>query len=187
VPPGGTRRRSSAWSASCCWRATAPIARTGLAGIAPYARKGSRTDPAGELQAINRVVRASQLLPEPFYTLLCDYPKGAPADIFQAFDWEQFTAHGEDTIALVHTFQGTFGGILVAAQRQYYVSTGFNAEQAIAGLLPAPGGTLVIYTNHTSTDQLTGFGSGAKRTIGRSLMASELQKLFQSVSEAVTR
>jgi hypothetical protein len=158
---------------------------SGLAGIAPYARDGSQTDPASELAAMNRVVRASQLLPASFYSLLSDYPKRAPTDLVQAFYWNQFTAHGEDTLALVHAFEGTFGGTLVAVQRQYYVSTGFNAVQEIAGLLPAPGGTLVIYTNHTSTDQLRGFGAGAKRGIGRSIMAGELQRLFRAA--AVTR
>jgi hypothetical protein len=159
----------------------------GLVGIAPYARDGSQTDPVSELAAMNRVVGASQLLPASFYSLLSDYPKETPADLVQAFYWDQFTAHGQDTLALVHAFEGTFGGTLVAVQRQYYVSTGYNAEQEIAGLLPVPEGTLVIYTNHTSTDQLTGFGAGAKRRLGRSLMASELQKLFQAASGAATQ
>jgi hypothetical protein len=159
----------------------------GLAGIAPYARKGSQTDAAGELTGVNRVVRANKVLPAPFYDLLDHYPQSAPADLTEIFYWSQFTAHGEDTITLVHAFQGTFGGNLVAVQRQYYVSTGYNVEQAIVGFLPAEQGTLVLYGNHTSTDQLAGFGSSAKRSIGRQLMADELQKLFTATAAAVTR
>jgi hypothetical protein len=34
------------------------------------------------------------------------------------------------------------------------VSTGYNIEQAVVGLLPLEDGTLVAYTNHTSTDQV---------------------------------
>ncbi len=65
-------------------------------------------------------------------------------------------------------------------QRQYYVSTGYNAEQAIVAFLPVGDGTLVIYTNHTSTDQVAGFGGGAKRTIGRTVMAAQLEKIFEA-------
>ena len=38
----------------------------------------------------------------------------------------------------------------------------------------------MIYTNHTSTGQVAGFGGSAKRTIGRKFMASELEKLFET-------
>ena len=72
-------------------------------------------------------------------------------------------------------------------QRQFYVSTGYNAEQAIVGFLPVPDGTLVVYTNHTSTDQVAGFASGAKRSIGRKFMASQLESLFQKTRAAAGR
>jgi hypothetical protein len=140
----------------------------GLAGIAPYARQGARTDPA-------------------FYDLLDSYPKGTPADATEALYWSQFTAHGEDTIALIHSLHATFDGILIGVQRHYYVSIGYNIEQAITGFLPADGGTLVIYTNHTSTDQVAGFGGSAKRGIGRKFMAGELKKLFENARTAVAR
>ncbi len=72
-------------------------------------------------------------------------------------------------------------------QRHYYVSTGYNVEQAIAGFLPVKEGTLVIYTNRTTTDQLAGLGSSTKRTIGRKIMAGELKKLFEKSRAAVVQ
>ena len=159
----------------------------GLAGIAPYARKNSKTDPTGDLSGINRAVRESGLLPPAFCDLLSTYPKGTPPDLTEKFYWSQFTAHGTDTIALVHAIQGTFAGTLIAVQRHYYVSTGYNVEQAIAGFLPVTEGTLVIYTNRTSTDQLAGFGSSTKRTIGRKIMSGELKKLFEKTRAAVVQ
>lgn len=69
--------------------------------------------------------------------------------------------------------------------RQFYVSEGFNCEQAIAALLPAQGGTVVIYSNHTSTDQVEGFGGGAKRSIGRGMMAKQLEALFGELQRQV--
>jgi len=159
----------------------------GLGGIAPYARNGGETDPAADFRKMDQRVRASQVLPTAFYDLLEGYPKNVPPDVSETFSWQQFTAHGQDTLALVHVMQGTFGGSLVTVQRQYYASTGYNAVQAIVGFLPTDGGTLVVYTNHTSTDQVAGFGGGAKRTLGRKFMASELEKLFERARAAVAR
>ena len=159
----------------------------GLAGIAPYARDGASADPAADLAAVNATVRKPALLPPAFYDLLDHYPKGIPADATDTLYWSQFTAHGEDTIALIQSLHATFDGILIGVQRQYYVSTGYNIEQAITGFLPVEGGTLVIYTNHTSTDQVGGFGGGAKRSIGRKFMASELQKLFEKARAAAAQ
>lgn len=56
------------------------------------------------------------------------------------------------------------GGIPVRVGRHYYASTGYNLVQTVAGFLPVAEGTLVIYTNRTSTDQLEGFGASAKRS-----------------------
>jgi hypothetical protein len=50
--------------------------------------------------------------------------------------------------------------------------------------LPAQGGTVVVYSNHTSTDQVAGFGGGAKRSIGSKLMASELEGMFTKLQKA---
>jgi hypothetical protein len=152
----------------------------GLAGIAPYARRRGPMDPAADLREVIRGARATGILPTVFYDLLADYPKGASADLSQVFYWAQFTSGGRDTISLVHSFQGRFGGRLVAVQRQYYVSTGFNTSQAIVGFLPAPGGTFVLYTNRTSTDQLLGLAGGTRLRLGQRLMAGELEKLFDT-------
>jgi len=157
----------------------------GLQGIATYAREGSQDDPAGDLVRVGRLVRATKVLPKEFYDLLDNYPKDVPPGLDETFYWSQFTAHGEDTIALVHVLRDTFGDDRIVMQRHFYVSTGYNTEQAIVGFLPVEKGTLVVYTNHTSTDQIAGFGGSAKRGIGRRLMATELQKLFDGVRAKV--
>jgi hypothetical protein len=152
----------------------------GLAGIAAYARAGSVTSPSHDLAAVNRGVRATRVLSTKLYDLLDRYPDDLPSDFAENLYWVQFRAHGEDTIALEHVFQATFDETAVLVQRQYYVSTGYNAEQAIVAFLPVEDGTLVIYTNHTSTDQVAGVGGSARRTIGRTFMAGQLQRVFQA-------
>jgi hypothetical protein len=69
--------------------------------------------------------------------------------------------------------------------RQYYVSTGYNAQQAVAGFLPVQEGTLVVYSGHAFTDQVTGFGGSMKRGIGRRMMADKMKQVFEAARTKV--
>ena len=68
-------------------------------------------------------------------------------------------------------------------ERQFYVSTGYNAEQAVAAFLPADAGTVVVYANRTSTDQIAGLGARAKRSIGSKVLASQLEETCSNAPE----
>jgi hypothetical protein len=81
----------------------------------------------------------------------------------ERFDWSNYNAHDTPTFVLTHRFSMREGDAYVLAQRQYYVSRGYNVMQAVGGFLPVEEGTVVVYTNRTSTDQVTGFGGGTKR------------------------
>jgi hypothetical protein len=159
----------------------------GLAGIAPYARAGGATSASDDLAAFNRGARATRTFATKVYDLLDRYPDDIPPGFAENHYWTQFRAHGEDTIALEHVFQVTLDDSAVLVQRQYYVSRGYNAEQAIVAFLPVDQGTLVIYTNHTSTDQVAGFGGGTKRAIGRGLMAGQLKRVFETTRAGLGR
>ncbi len=78
------------------------------------------------------------------------------------------------------------GAARAVVQRQYYVSTGYNAEQAIAEFLPVKSGTIVVYTNCTFTDRVAGFGGPAKRSIGRRMMSTKLEQIFAAVRTQVS-
>ena len=132
----------------------------------------------------NRGARASHILATKVYDLLDRYPDDIPPDFAENHYWMHSWAHGEDIVALEHVFQVTLDDSAVLVQRQYYVGRGPNAEQAIVAFLPDDQGTLVIYTNHTSTDQVAGFGGGTKRAIGRRLMAGQLKRLFETLVPA---
>ena len=79
-----------------------------------------------------------------------------------------------------HLLAASDGAARAVVQRQHYVSTGYNAQQAVAGFLPVSGGTLVVYAGHAFTDQVAGFGGSAKRGIGRRVMAEQLKRLFEA-------
>jgi hypothetical protein len=159
----------------------------GLAGIAPYARAGPATSPSDDLAAFNRGARASQILPTKVCDLLERYPDAVPPGFAENHYWIQFRARGKDTVALEHVLQVTLENSAVLVQRQYYVSEGYNAEQAIVVFLPVDQGTLVIYTNYTSTDQVAGFAGGTKRAIGRTLMAGQLKNVFETTRAGLRR
>ncbi|PYQ10125.1 MAG: hypothetical protein DMH00_11785 [Acidobacteria bacterium] len=50
-----------------------------------------------------------------------------------------------------------------------------------AGLVPADGKTLVFYLNRTSTDQVAGFMTGTRHSMGRKIMEKEVRKHFEDV------
>jgi len=156
----------------------------GLAGIAPYLRgSGAPRSVADDLRVSLDSLKALKRYAPAAYTAMAEYPRSLPAGSEDHFTWVQLMAHGAPTIVLTQALIVPDGESYLAMQRQFYVSEGFNGEQAVAGILPAAGGTIVVYANHTSTDQVAGFGGSAKRSIGSKLMSSELQGIFGKVQK----
>jgi len=154
----------------------------GLAGIEPYARADGKTrSPADELRAATHATKRLHSMVPAVQALLLDYPGGKPPGTEEAYRWSHYTAHGVPTLALTHSLYVPEGDAFVVAQRQFYVTSGYNCEQGVAALLPMKTGTLVVYSNRTSTDQVTGFGGSAKRSIGSKLLGSQLEELYQKV------
>lgn len=153
----------------------------GLAGIAPYALAGGRTrSPGEEIRTATQASKTLEKYAPAAYRLLLSYPNGKPPGTEEILRWSHFTAHGTPTIVLTHVLIVPDGDAYVVAQRQFYASTGYNAEQALAAFLPAKdGGTVVVYANRTSTDQITGFGGGTKRSLGSKVLASQLETMFE--------
>jgi len=154
----------------------------GLDGIAPYARSSGTRSPAEEIRTMTKAASALQRYVPAAYQMLLSYPNNKPAGMEETFRWSQINAHDTPTYTLTHALFVPDGNAYVVVQRMFYVSTGFNAEQAIAALVPVQGGTVMIYGNRTSTDQVTGWGGSAKRSIGSKLLESQLESLAGKVS-----
>ena len=158
----------------------------GLDGIAPYARSGKDSlSAADELRTASKAAKALEKFVPEAYRLLSSYPQTKPKGTEESFGWSQFEAHGVPTIALTHYLFVPEGEAFIVVQRQFYVSASYNAEHALAAFLPTSGGTVVVYVNRTSTDQVTGFGGGAKRSIGSKLLASQIASLFETASKSL--
>jgi hypothetical protein len=79
------------------------------------------------------------------------------------------------------------GDALVIVSRQFYVSGSYNVGQSVIGIMPVKGGSVVFYQNRTSTDQVAGFGSGTKKSMGGKVMASQLKKLYEKVRDNIEK
>jgi hypothetical protein len=162
--------------------------KSGLDGIAPYARGGKQRSGAADLRSAAQAASAVKGPAPGFYETVLHYPKKPASGFNEVYNWQLYKAHGDPTVILTHGFTLHEGDAFHALQRQYYVSGGYNVEQAMAGFLPAAGGgTLVVYVNRTSTDQVAGFGGGTKRSMGAKLMASQLEGLYTKVEKAADK
>ena len=157
---------------------------SGLAGIAPYDRGSGRTgDLAADLRRASQATQDIHVHLPGFQKVLLGYPQATLPGMQERFFWLKSVIHDETTYVLVHFLVAADGAARVFARREYYVSTGYNAEQTLAGFLPVQGGTMVISTVHAFTDQVTGFGGSIKRGIGSKVMAGQMKKIYEAERE----
>jgi hypothetical protein len=157
---------------------------SGLAGIAPYDRGSGRTsDPASDLRKASQATKGLQKYMPAFQKVLLDYPQATLPGMQEKFFWLKSLIHGEMTYVLAHVLVAADGSARVVARREYYVSTGYNAEQSVGGFLPVQGGTVGITTIHAFTDQVTGVGGSVKRGIGSKVMAGKMKEIYEAARD----
>ena len=152
----------------------------GLDGIEPYARADGSRDGAAEVRAaLQKALPVVQKYTPAFADVLAHYPKGRPAGLEESYHWILYNLDNRPTPTLRHRMTLAVDGGLVAADRELYVGHGYNVMQALGALLPVEGGTVVFYGAHTSTDQVGGRSTALKHSIGRRVMAKQLEKIFE--------
>jgi len=152
----------------------------GLAGIAPYARGTDKQSQAAD--ALRRATEAAKGVKKyapAFYDVLLNYPQGKPAEFRERFFCIRYAMGGRPNFTLRHRLAMPLEDAYVVADREFYVSHDYNETQAVGGLLPVTDGTVVVYLNRTTTDQLGGFGASAKQAIGRTMMAKQISAIFE--------
>jgi len=157
---------------------------SGLAGIAPYDRGSGRTsDPASDLRKASQATQGLQKYMPAFQKVLLDYPQATLPGMQEKFFWLKSLIHDEMTYVLAHVLVAADGPVRVVARREYYVSTGYNAEQSVGGFLPVQGGTVGITSIHAFTDQVTGVGGSMKRGIGSKVMAGKMKEIYEAARD----
>jgi hypothetical protein len=100
------------------------------------------------------------------YAFLIGGPHAALPGFRESFLWVKSIIRDKPTYVLVHIFAMSEGEARAVVRREFYVSTGYNAEQTIAGFLPVADGTVVLCMSHAFSDQVGGSGGSIKRSIG---------------------
>ena len=161
--------------------------QSGLSGIAPYARGGSkRAMPGQELVlAIKETMTAAKR--QDYFQALLSYPANPLPDVEHRFYWFKQKVEGRPTFILAHRAIRLSANAALMTEEQYYVGHSFNSNFIAGGGLQVQGGTLVFYVNRTFTDQVAGFGSGLKHSIGRGRMLSEVAANLQRIREQLQK
>jgi len=151
----------------------------GLAGMAPYARRSGLCEPANELRRMSEAARLLKIHAPALQQVLLSYPERKPAGLEEHFFWLRYELDGRPNYTLRHRMALQVGETYAVADRDFYVSHGYNVSQSFAGLIPVPEGTMVVFRDRVSTDQVAGLGSSVKKGIGRGMMAEHLIAIFQ--------
>jgi hypothetical protein len=159
---------------------------SGLGGIAAYERAGGGSgDVASDLAKASRSASGAQKHMPALYAFLVDYPRGTLLEMQETYLWVKSVIREKPTYVLAHIFSAADGEARAVVRREFYVSTGYNTEQSIAGFLPVTGGTIVICLSHAFTDQVAGSGGSMKRSIGSRVMAGQMKEIFDRARKKV--
>ncbi|KAL7544745.1 hypothetical protein ACHAWF_008101 [Thalassiosira exigua] len=123
--------------------------KSGLAGIAPYARSKKEFFPGDELK---NQIKAGKTLPKRapvFNQYLLDYPNNKPEGVEDSFFWVNSIIDDKPTIVLVHRVGMSLEGGFVYMERHFYVSRSHNCLQGIGAALPVDDGAVVLYATRT--------------------------------------
>lgn len=120
-----------------------------------------------------------------FHRHLSEYPNAAPDGLEESFSWINFEIDAKPTLTLVHRMGLLDGDVFAFSERHFYVSRSHNCLQGIGGAFPVEEGTVIVYLVRTITDQVSGFGSSAKRAIGSRIMGSKIADNFKRLRDSL--
>jgi hypothetical protein len=152
-------------------------AREGLPGVQPYVRvNGEVVNPAVELRT---AIRGLAFLADEFpgFVDALGAPTSGPSPrLTRQYYWMERRVETDNVLALSAEFRRRDARVAIGADVHFYASREYNAMLTLIGVIPYGEEWMVFTLNHTFTDQVQGFGSSARRAIGRRLVAAELGK-----------
>jgi hypothetical protein len=145
--------------------------------VQPYVRvNGEVVDPAVELR---NAIRGLAFLADEFPGFVDAL--GAPASgqnsrLTRQYYWMERRIETDNVLALSAELRRRDARAAIGADVHFYASREYNAMLTLIGVIPYGEEWMVFTINHTFTEQVQGFGSSARRAIGRNLVATELGK-----------
>ena len=158
----------------------------GLEAVKPYERSnGALSHPGKELTvAISSTKLLADHFPE-FYQSLLKYPDEVVKGVKNEFYWFKNRLDNRPTFQLSHYMSDIRGNYAIVAELQFYVEHTYNSMFTIIGCVPYEGGTVVFCANRTFTDQVAGFGSSLKRSVGRRRVEDAISGHFAKLRRAL--
>jgi len=160
----------------------------GVAGIAPYARKGGKlASPRDELTV---AVESARFLKEhfpDFHAALREFPEHRASLTESRCYWLKKEVDKRPVFILAHQLLSVRDNMALGAEREYYVGHTYNSMLMLIGVLPFEGGTLVFSANRVFTEKVTGFGSGLRKKLGRKVVGEKMARRFETVRTALER
>ena len=168
------------------WQRWQAYRKNGLKGIATYDRgNGSEANPGGELRTATQDSKVlARYFPE-LYKAWLNYPAALPAGAEETFIWRNRQVESRPTAILLHRILLSTDAGEVILSRQFYAGHSYNSNQLTIACLPYRDGSLVFYANRTFTDQVAGFGSSLKHSVGGEQARSEMAKQLKNLRKAI--
>ncbi|MBW2390373.1 MAG: hypothetical protein JRG89_18370 [Deltaproteobacteria bacterium] len=153
----------------------------GLAGIADFDRgEDGKSSVSQDLRDSTVASVGIQKRMPTAYRALTAYPliiEGVEGKSF--YFWTRARGLGRTLFMLNQRLTADVDGGSIVVERQFYATEFFAAGQTLTGIIPVQEGTLFFYVNHSFVDRWKGFGTGAKRNIGRTM----INKIMRQVAD----
>lgn len=152
--------------------------REGLEAVKPYDRgRGKPSLPRRELTvAVGSMKLLENHFPD-FSQSLLKYPEEGKK-VKHEFYWFKNRLDNRPVFQLSHYMSDIHDNYAIVAELQFYVEHSYNSMLTIIGCVPYESGSVVFCVNRTFTDQVAGFGSGLKRTVGRQRIEDAISEHF---------
>jgi len=159
----------------------------GVRNIPPYQREQGEQFYLGKyFQKITGLIPILKQYYPLFYQTLSQYPHNKPSQLQESFFALKLKVEGRPTFSLMHRMLLEEGDAFAVALRQFYVTQSYNGEQGLGLFIPVKQGVLVLGLFRTSSDEVAGFGSGVKHSVGRRLLAYNLTQFYEQIQKLIT-
>jgi hypothetical protein len=154
----------------------------GLDGIAAYQRSPENTtSPVEELNAATLAMEDIKRSVPNFYRILQNFPDARVQEVEHRFYVFKLNIDERPGFVLSHRIYFFGAKFALLAERHIYAPHFYNSLQLVTGVIPHKNISVVFYGNRTYTDQVAGFGSSVKHSVGGEQLAIGINALLTDI------
>jgi hypothetical protein len=157
----------------------------GLHGVEQYSGNKRRYNPALEIQS---AMTDAEFLRRHFpgaYHAIMDFPEDHGPAVEDNFMLVERDVDGRRVHAISRQVFEVTNEAGIGVDMQFYVNTSYNAMFVLIGVIPFEDGSLVFVLLHMFTDEVVGFGSGLKKSIGTKRAVEYMTQHFTRIRRSL--